>query len=1719
MSLLPSSSFIVGAGGVGKTTLIDEYIRVVRANEKPLLIREVARKHMVDNMITQKDLDNNETSWRLQCTIFHLQIKREKELDDQSFMSDRSGLDPLIYAALLRPNLFPLLMNGKEGHETNDNVLVELLQPLLGDGEDSWRNAATNAMLERYRTSLFVLVHPFSENVEDDGVRKVLSSEDLRQYTNVYRRALQLLRIPFLDLREGELSARVDILRRAMLDGTIPSPLESLKHYANISSKKPDKLEALRHYQDINFPFYLRPSANSSQIRCLSLSGTDLRQSFVQSQPGRTSRFVERYGIRRLFLLEFDRQVPSTTVCNLLEGGLKIQGSIYSFLGCSSQGLKMRKCYLWKGSAEDVEVVRQENGDFSSIATVSKQIARFSLLLSNVVPTSVVPTNIITEPDVENESGGNFTDGSGSLSPDLADSLFQRTRKALKWTDNNATHPPSAFQIRFQGYKGVLSVNSSLAHSTIIVRPSMKKFSTASFSSISVCDYSRPFSFGHLNRQYIVLLSGLGVPDETFETLQREHFARVRNMLYNRDDALMLLEWRNRARELLPDTVEYEPTRSTEQQQSASPPFMHLRSLQQRLIMESLKLRILVPESRNIFGIAEPPRYCPSTGVRLPGILQSGECFVRITFHGRFPKSLRQKVVVSKNPCYLLGDVRVLQAVSEEDRPALRDLSHDLVDVVVFPIEGIRPHSEEIAGSDLDGDQYFVCWDKRVIPPRVVPPYGYPSFKGSEKRPSVASRDPKGAEQSQAAMVRYFSIQNKVSSNTGRVDTLFRAWCDLKGSSSPECERLGQLFSRVVDSAKSGEVISIPNSLAIPRDRRPVPAADSKYVWQRMEFAANAFVAEQQEKQVSSGTIITLRSDGIRIPEQAAQENDDKEILDEVDEVDEDAFLLDLLSRNHLTMSDFTKFRLVMEHFNDDFDSFFHSAFSRLVNFGLFSPAERGFAVERYDVPVPLLFGYDALRFYSRIVGSRSCFFRKFLVDTNLPWCLFWQTDKDKSIVSFPNKLMHALRNNTDVLLLLKLPDSVVIILRFSRSTLTRSEASTLLTDNEVGSENGCKDQPIPGFIAIHSYFISGQFGYLEKYSLEDSSYKIDLSAEGMQLYRGEHGQTFINLKTALSSFGRSTKRKSQEFYKRKSATTDDSTMLLQTSVDLTRFNRRILTGRRPHPLIRKTPVFSMEIFAYDRRTNFSQSPSRRITYLDILSEEGDVEPLSFDGDVSLEDSEKTDDLLPTVDDLVETLVSQLTGDHRLDPLEWITRLSTVLRDAQLRFGLFDRIPQALLDTLRPLVETMMSDIIPFLQDRLTPLVEAVALIAELGITDSSICTTAPLRAETSVDTQEMPLWALLQIVRRWDLWLAMKSSRRREEVLAYLTAAVGDEALFLDPLQSYVFRNVCEQASVLLSELCDGDLDTRSSSTVARIGSLRVDPSQPFWIEERDDHEEEEERRRGKKKLPLVTFYRVQAIPIGIRWETGEFVLISLQSASRNDSSTKGRKESRATLSDRNKNWANRPYETEFPPLGKDFESAAEARSDLDDLAPKQAGSCLARVVRLCEAPFSMTVKLVAHSFGHEATPELLLQCLEEGKHLYWKASAIQANVITHVRVLNAIEAFLPSAKTSRKLSIAPEIRPFLFPLFDSRQEMPFALTESPPSLNELGNLNQKQAEAVQSSFRHRVSLVHGRKYGFFGWREAVRIVAQSLIFHICMHVIVNQLQELARPLPRSKS
>ena len=83
---------------------------------------------------------------------------------------------------------------------------------------------------------------------------------------------------------------------------------------------------------------------------------------------------------------------------------------------------------------------------------------------------------------------------------------------------------------------------------------------------------------------------------------------------------------------------------------------------------------------------------------------------------------VRGPLIVTRNPCLHPGDVRQLEAV---DVP---ELSH-LVDCVVFPQRGSRPHCNEMAGRFFDSKVVARVWEwgsflkaKEVLPSFVLFP-------------------------------------------------------------------------------------------------------------------------------------------------------------------------------------------------------------------------------------------------------------------------------------------------------------------------------------------------------------------------------------------------------------------------------------------------------------------------------------------------------------------------------------------------------------------------------------------------------------------------------------------------------------------------------------------------------------------------------------------------------------------------------------------------------------------------------------------------------------------------------------------------------------------------------------------------------------------------------------------------------------------------------------
>lgn len=119
-------------------------------------------------------------------------------------------------------------------------------------------------------------------------------------------------------------------------------------------------------------------------------------------------------------------------------------------------------------------------------------------------------------------------------------------------------------------------------------------------------------------------------------------------------------------------------------------------------------------------------------------------------------------------------------------------------DVIVFPTVGERPHPNEIAGSDLDGDQYWVYWGDDFKIEQNADPLSYEGAKKSEERIINNEKIVEHIVQSFGAGIILGMIAN---THTVVADK------NSKHSFANDARELAELFSLAVDSPKTGKFI------------------------------------------------------------------------------------------------------------------------------------------------------------------------------------------------------------------------------------------------------------------------------------------------------------------------------------------------------------------------------------------------------------------------------------------------------------------------------------------------------------------------------------------------------------------------------------------------------------------------------------------------------------------------------------------------------------------------------------------------------------------------------------------------------------------------------------------------------------------------------------------------------------------------------------------------
>ncbi|KAF5442853.1 hypothetical protein F2P56_035469, partial [Juglans regia] len=162
-------------------------------------------------------------------------------------------------------------------------------------------------------------------------------------------------------------------------------------------------------------------------------------------------------------------------------------------------------------------------GDFREIRNVAKYCARLGQSFGSSRETASVGIDEIEViPDVEVKRGEAtycFSEGIGKIFEELARKVATKLR---------CNSVPSAFQIRYGGYKGVVAVDPT-SSVKLSLRKSMCKYKSDN-TKLDVLDWCK-FRPCFLNRQIITLLSNLGVKDRAFKKMQSEAIDKLNAIL------------------------------------------------------------------------------------------------------------------------------------------------------------------------------------------------------------------------------------------------------------------------------------------------------------------------------------------------------------------------------------------------------------------------------------------------------------------------------------------------------------------------------------------------------------------------------------------------------------------------------------------------------------------------------------------------------------------------------------------------------------------------------------------------------------------------------------------------------------------------------------------------------------------------------------------------------------------------------------------------------------------------------------------------------------------------------------------------------------------------------------------------------------------------------------------------------------------------------------
>lgn len=487
-------------------------------------------------------------------------------------------------------------------------------------------------------------------------------------------------------------------------------------------------LEAKDEYDKQGRSISLKPS-DGSLFEALHVTVTPTTMYLDGPFPERSNRVLRSYDPRNqeCFLrvsfvdearlqFRFDREIDGSAFIQsrigpLLKNGLSIAKRTFHFLAYSQSALKEHAVWwVFAGMVENMtnicnrfvkefkegpenrkvnaETIIKSLGSFDNLAFDPQLVrcpARYAARLSQAftatdASVSVEAEEIFVVKDISTLDGKYcFTDGVGTISKDLAREIWAKL-KATKRRARRTQGFPRAFQVRFMGSKGMLSVDHNLPGRAITLRPSMVKFEAPESREIEIARaFDRPGAY-FLNRPLIMLLEGLGIQYSVFKKYQDKAVNETQQATQSLAEAARMLENYGLGTSYRLSSIMLNLSKLGVDQILDDPFYDTYLEYAVNHILRLLKnhARIPIPGAWTLVGVADAQKY-----------LKEGEIFACIKpVHGaKF--YIEGPVLISRSPTIHPGDVQIARAIGVPPAGSCFEIE-DLPNTVVFSVLGER---------------------------------------------------------------------------------------------------------------------------------------------------------------------------------------------------------------------------------------------------------------------------------------------------------------------------------------------------------------------------------------------------------------------------------------------------------------------------------------------------------------------------------------------------------------------------------------------------------------------------------------------------------------------------------------------------------------------------------------------------------------------------------------------------------------------------------------------------------------------------------------------------------------------------------------------------------------------------------------------------------------------------------------------------------------------